>query len=228
MKRFLSMILTAMLLCAALPQLASAEETVNLYWDDGRMATVPVSIADQCRADGWQDSFPYCGKTIWVHRSVFWSNFTDIYGTEVYKLYTYANLPVYIQATIVWYDDQDFSYLGGYQKQLKTLIVDYNGSQLKMAMGDFLRGRDIYNNYQTIYWEDPKVLNGMSDESWNRLQRNEFWIGMPKNEFLLLKGVRPTVINYSNYGYGELEQWVYRSSGTYYYFRDGVLTGWQV
>lgn len=228
MKRMLCALLAVMLLCTALPLMTGAEEVVNLYWEDGRMATVPVSIADQCRADGWTDWFPYCGKTIWI-RNLYLYDTTDIYGTDTYHLLNYTDYPTYIPVTIDWYDDQDFEYLGGYQKQLKTLIINLNGTQLKMPLGDFLRGRPEYWDGQMIYWEDPKVLNGVSDESWNRIQNGEFWIGMPQHEFLLYQGFPPDRINTSDYGYGILEQWVYNFSNgsSYYYFQDGILTSYQ-
>lgn len=229
MKRLFCMVLTVMLLCTAvLPLAASAEDMVNLYWSDGRMATVPASMADQCRADGWTDWFPYCGKTIWL-RSLYLYDTTDLYGTPTIQLLNYSDYPTYVQATIVWYDDQDFVSLGGYQKQLKTLIIDVGGTQLKMPFGDFLRGRSESWNYTEIYWENPKTLNGVSDESWNRIQNGEFWLGMPANEFLLYQGFLPDRINKSDYGYGVLEQWVYDFSNgaSYYYFQNGVLTSYQ-
>ncbi len=227
MKRMLCALLAVLLLCTALPLAASAEEMMNFYYSDGRMATVPASMADQCRADGWTDWFPYCGMTIWITDTYLTGHTTDLYGTPTYQIL--SNPLTYTQATVVWYDDQDFVSLGGYQKQLKTLIIDVNGTQLKMPFGDFLRGRwELWDTTQ-IYWENPKTLNGVSDESWNRIQNGEFWLGMPANEFLLYQQFPPDRINKSDYGYGVLEQWVYDFSNgvSYYYFENGVLTSYQ-
>ena len=228
MKKILCMLIVAMMCAVSLPLSANAEDTVNLYWEDGRMATVPVSIADQCRADGWKDEFPYYGKTIWI-RNLYLLDTTDIYGTDTADLLNYADYPTYIPVTIVWYDDTDFEYIGGYQKQLKTLIIDLNGTQLKMPFGDFLRGRPLYWNYQMIYWENPQYINGISDWNWSRIQNGEYWIGMTKTEFLLTQGFEPDTINYYDYGFGTWEQWVYHfsSGASYYYFLDGVLNSWQ-
>ncbi len=143
-----------------------------------------------------------------------------------YTLVNWDNLPCFIPVTILWYAYEDMEYIDGVQKRLNTLIFDYNGGQFKMSMRDFLRSGPDYIDYPWIYWDDPKTSNGISDESWNMIQQELFWIGMPKNEFLLMKGLDPKSINSYNYGYGTTEQWVY-SSG-YYYFRDGVLTSWQV
>lgn len=228
MKRLLSALLVVMILAAALPLCVSAEEMVNLYYDDGRMATVPVSMVEQCHIDGWKDGFPYAGKTIWIRNLYLWDT-TDIYGADTMNILNYTDYPTFVPVTITWYDDQNFIDLGGYQKQLQYLIIDLYGTQLKMPIGDLLRGRPTYWDDTMIYWGNPQSIYGISDASWNRIQNKEMWIGMTTTEFLLYQGFRPDRINTSNYGNGVTEQWVYDFSNgaSYYYFRNGVLDSWQ-
>lgn len=227
MRKMLCAVLIAVFFLSGLT-CVNAAQTVNLYYEDGRMATVPVWMADSCRRDGWTDDFPYYGKEIWVHSFYLRYYTTDVYGTRSCWLIQPEH--TYTKVKILWYDEYSYTNLNQYQKSLKNLIILYNGGQFKMPFGDFLRCRPTDMAFPQIYWEDPQTAFGISNESWYKIQTNQPWVGMPQNEFLLMYGEYPDDVNrFASYS-GFLEQWLYKYTySTYqFYFIDGLLYDWQV
>ncbi len=65
-----------------------------------------------------------------------------------------------------------------------------------------------------------------TDEQCGLVAAGLVYIGMTEEMALMARG-RPSDINRSVGSWGVNEQWVYRSSDTYLYFDNGILTSWQ-
>lgn len=71
---------------------------------------------------------------------------------------------------------------------------------------------------------NKRLKQKFGEAIFNRLMKGQIWIGMTDEMFVELKG-KPDKINRTVVASGTSEQWVY--GGTYYYFKNGTLTGWQ-
>lgn len=194
---------------------AAAQETVNMYTHDGRYAQVPQSEAAAWRDVGWLDYFPYAGKTFWVSDLFFMTGCTDIYGNDTINILPWPKK--YTEITVTWYDDQDWVPGPGIERVLRKVIFTIDGAEYKMSIADLLRGGPE-GMYPQIFWTSPKQLYNLSDQKWQNVLNHLFWVGMTKEEFLLVEGGYPSRTYTDELG---REVWVYYD--TLYYFDKGRL-----
>ncbi len=196
------------------------EDMVTLYKDFYIKKVLPNSV-EQHLNDGWSYEFSYYGREQWFKWIMFSLYIEDQYGST--NTISAMDLPTWNKITFQWFDDDEVVLDENYTGEIKTLYFDFKGGLFKITTDKlewaWLRG----------YVETSNPSEGISAESWSKIQQGIIWIGMTKKEFRLVEG-EPDDINYYNYGYGETEQWVYEYSNydnDYYYFRDGRLSSWQ-
>lgn len=86
--------------------------------------------------------------------------------------------------------------------------------------------RQFYSFHNTFWTYNPKAKYKFSPQIWKLIANQEAKIGMTTQQVKLSLG-EPDEVNYSEYRSGTQEQWMYGSDShrSYYYFRNGRLTG---
>jgi hypothetical protein len=80
--------------------------------------------------------------------------------------------------------------------------------------------------FSCLFSFDPRKKYKISTANWDKINKGIIWVGMSKNELILTIG-KPNKINKTVNAAGKSEQWVYGSSGQYYYLTNDKLRSWQ-
>lgn len=160
------------------------------------------------------------GKTIWI-KNTFLNTYnmnTDNYSS--FKILKFSPVTV-VDISVGEFENLPVKFvLKTANGKIGFMSVNLSGSN----QSEKYRHSFSFNNMFLTY--NPKLKYKYSPAIWKLIQNETVQIGMTARQVKLSIG-EPRDINYSSSRSGSTEQWIYgENPSTYYYFKKGVLTGW--
>lgn len=206
---------------------ATVEEITIKMDDDGRIykarvlfgsvdGIAPLADIDNARVK-------YLGKTLWhIGGGILTYNHkTAKFGTVDFKQFSPVKV---VDIVLGWDSDRPVRFiLKAPSGEEGFRDVTLSGTNVFSISGDKPGDKQRFSDY--FLTEDPRKTHRWPEEVWAVIEKGEVFVGMTAEQARMSLG-EPKEINRTITGNILSEQWVYRT-GSYLYFKNGMLTGIQ-